>query len=116
MRYVFIDPCNNYTYKGNGFLVILGYGALLNSSSAIKSQLYLYIYASSGVVKQELISKMVWTDGSSLTSNANANSGTAFNRGVMVNGDYLVSTTGGGGSDAATAVECDTLEEAAQLL
>ena len=115
MRYVVINPCNGYTYKGNGFLVILGYGGSVNPSASLGTETYLIIENSESSFVHECIRKSVWTDGSALTSNANINSGTAFNRGIMVNGYSLVSRPENG-ADIATAIECDTLEEAASLL
>ena len=115
MRYVVINPANGYTYKGNGFLVLVGYGGSNGPTQGIGSEYYLIISNANGY-KHECIRKSIWTDGSALTSNANMNSGTAFSRGVMVNGDSLTSARGGSGIDQAYGFECDTPEEAAALL
>ena len=115
MRYVVIYPCNGYVYKGNGFLVLLGYGEYLGAGAGIGNEAYLMIQSPSGNNVHVCYFQAVWTDGSALTSNANLNSGTAFNRGVMVNGQKLNSSSSSG-ADSCVAIECDTLEEAAQLL
>ena len=115
MRYVVINPCNGYVYKGNGFLVILGYGGTIGAGAGIGNEVYLEILNAQSRIVHECYRKTLWTDGSALTSNANLNSGTSFCRGIMVNG-YSIASAPYVGYDIATAVECDTLEEAAQLL
>ena len=115
MRYVVINPCGGYTYKGNGFLVLLGYGGGTNPTSVLDSQTYLVIEDPSGNNLHVCCWQVVWADGSSLTGNANLNSGLYFNRGIMVNGSKIHSNATNG-TDIATAIECDTLEEAATLL
>ena len=114
MRYVVINPCNDYVYNGNGFLVLLGYGGIIAPTGALGAELYMRIIHQ-GVQTHVCIEQAVWADGSALTGNANLNSGVNFNRGVMVNGDSI-STGHPNGGDACLAIECDTLEEAAQLL
>ena len=115
MRYVYLTGCGGYVYKGSGFLVLLGYGGYLQANAALGAQTYLVIEDAQGNGLHVCLFQSAWTDGSALTSNANLNSGVVFHRGVMINGQKL-SSSPGNGTDRAAAVECDTLEEAAQLL
>lgn len=114
MRYVVINPCNGYVYKGNGFLVLRGYGGTLSLNAPLQGTNYIYVEDPVGNIldTQEL---GVWTDGSALTSNANALRINILQRPMLlVTGNKLSSSVGN--SDAGYAIECDTLEEAAQLL
>ena len=111
MRYTVIDPCNGYTYKGNGFLVVIGYGGQFNVSGAASALAYLVITDSHGTTKHSL-----WYSSTEQPTTLGALSITyVFNPGIMVNGDKLASSVNAG-SDVSSAIECDTLEEAAQLL
>ena len=110
MRYVVINPCNGYTYKGNGFLVVLGYGG---STVADNTG---YTSGSLIITKSGQDAHVVALVSLNQTATLGAVSvSMVFNRGVMVNGDKLASSSQNG-NDVATAIECDTLEEAAQLL
>ena len=115
MRYVVINPCNGYVYRGSGFLVVISYGGILATNAPLGTEFYLRIRKADGTIVACLVEQIVWSDGSALTANANANSGRIMQRGLMTYGDNLVSQATNG-SDTAVAVECSTLEEAAQLL
>ena len=110
MRYVVIDPCDGYTYKGNGFLVLLGYGGSTTANTTGYSSGTLIIRKNGSYAHICTLTTLNQTATLGAVSVS-----TTFNRGVMVNGDTLTSAEQTG-ADIAIAIECDTLEEAALLL